>query len=162
MTVKQLLDSLLEMGQAGLEEGPGAADEPFNRFGRNAEDLGNLGVAQSFIMPEDHGGLLVGRKGVERQMDLVLALFFDEAFILAERWVNRLRNVVYAGELSLTGAVNAKVGQSAVEIGSKSRRRTITWGGLQNLEKGLLGNVLGFHRIAKKPVRHPPGKALIS
>ena len=119
------------MGQSSLKGSSRAADEPFNRLGRNAEDLRNLGVAQSFIMPEDHGGLLVGRKGVERQMDLVLELLFDEAFIGAERWVNRLRNVVYAGGLFFTGAVNAKVGQSVVEIGAKSRRGTVTPGGLQ-------------------------------
>ena len=97
-----------------------------------------------------------------REMDLVLELFFEEAFSRAERWVNRLRNVVYAGELFFTGAVNAEVGQSAIKIGAKRRHRTIARGGLKNLEESLLGNVLGFHRITKKTVGHLPGKVLMT
>jgi hypothetical protein len=97
-----------EVGQAGLKGSSCAADESFNRFGRNAQDLGNLGVAQSLVMPEDHGCFLVGRKDIERRADLGSALFFDEAFRGAERRVCHLRNVVYAGELPFTGALNAK------------------------------------------------------
>ena len=81
---KSIFFIFLEMGQSSLKGGSRAAYEPLNRLGGDAEDLRNLAVAQSFIMPEDHGSLLAGRKGIEREMDLVLPLFFDEAFSRAQ------------------------------------------------------------------------------
>lgn len=76
----QLFSLFLEMGQAVLKGGSCAADEPFNGLGRDTEDPGNLGVAQSLIMPEDHGCSLVGRKGIERCADLGAPLFLDDVF----------------------------------------------------------------------------------
>ena len=59
-------------------------DEPFNRLERNTQDTSNLGVAQSLVMPEDYGRLLVGRKGFKGISDLSAALFFNEASLGAD------------------------------------------------------------------------------
>lgn len=152
------------MGEAGLKRSTRTADQPFDRFGRNVEDVGDFEVAQSLMMFEDDGRFLIGGKSGERGVEVSGALLFDESLPGRGGGVRHIAHVVCGcdGEVSLASAVNAQANQHAIEIRAKGRRRFIAWGCTENVEKSLLGNVLGLHCITEEPVSQPPGGELVA